>query len=242
MLILALTSIPSLHYFSHWSVCLEGIALGVAGYIPVLAYTHGSKESPLGIMAPIAGTSPLITVSLSVLFLSVLLKPLQWVAIVLIVLANIYISVDFKNWRESNFLKRSTGVPFALIAALGWGLFYFFLVPVTRKVGPWLAAFLVETGVTIAAGLHLRYSSQSVDLKDILAKDVVRNGFLICLGTLAFTVGVKYYNVGIVAALSNSTALVASVLGFIMFKEHLRKKERVAAGLIILSVFALSLA
>src|SRR6185503_12296975 len=107
-----------------------------------------------------------------------------------------------------------------------WGLFYFFLVPSTRVLGPWLSALLVEIGVALAAGLHILLTSKKVTVKALLSPSIILNGILTCLGTVAFTVGVKYYNVGIVAALANSTALISTLMGAYLFKEHLRAKEK----------------
>jgi drug/metabolite transporter (DMT)-like permease len=240
IIILAVASATSYHYLQNWMVALAAVGLGVAGYLPVLAFTHGIKESPLGVIAPIAGTAPLITVLLSSAFLSVNLHPAQWVAIVVVVLANIAVSVDLKNWRQSKSLQKSTGIPYALVAAAGWGLFFFLLVPFSRALGPWLAALLVEVGVTVAAGLHIVFSGQKVDLGGILSPKVMLNGALVCTGTVAFTVGVNYFNVGIVAALSNSTALITTLLGVYLFGEALHRKERLAGAVMVLGVAALS--
>jgi len=220
---------------------LSGIGLGIAGYLPVLAFTHAIKESPLGIIAPIAGASPVFTLLFSFLFLGVILHPIQWVAALLIVAANTAVSVNVRNWRNSDFLKMSSGVPFALVAAVGWGLFYFLLVPISKELGPWLAALCVEIGVTIAAGVHIKALKKKTSLRTSLRKDVILNGFLICLGTVAFTIGVSKFNVGIVAALSNSTALIATLIGVYMFHEKLKSKDRIAAAIIIACVAALPL-
>lgn len=240
-LILALISIPYYHNFADWPIILAALGLGIAGYLPLVAFTHAIKESPIGIIAPIAGTSPLITVILSFIFLNVVLDPAQWIAIVLIILASIAVSIDLKNWRQSNFLKVSSGIPFAAAAAFGWGIFFFLLVLVTRRISPLLAAFIVEVGVTVAAGIHLKLTSQTVTISDALKPALIKNGILICIGTLAFTIGVRYFNVGIVAALSNSTAIVSSLLGVYLFKERLKSSERIATGVMITSVAALSL-
>lgn len=103
-----------------------------------------------------------------------------------------------------------------------------------------LATLLVEVGVTIAAGIHTKLSNQNVRLKNALSLSVILNAVLIGLGTLAFTIGVRYYNIGIVAILSNSTALVATLLGIYLYHERLHTKERVAAVMMILGVAALS--
>src|SRR5579872_2953628 len=107
-LILGLLSIPSYHFLLHGSAVIETLLLGVAGYLPVLAFTKGVKNSPVGIVAPIAGTSPLITVVLSFLFLGVAIRPLQWLAIFLVVVANVVVSIDLKNWRQSKLFQVSS--------------------------------------------------------------------------------------------------------------------------------------
>lgn len=240
-LILAVVAIPSYHYLSHWTVVLEALALGLAGYIPVLAFMHAIRTSPLGMVAPVSGSAPLITVALSVGFLNVTLHKLQWLAIVIIIVANVIVSVDIRNWRQSRLLHKASGIPFALVAAIGWGLFYFFLIPITRVLGPWLASLLVEVGVTVAAGYHIKSTAKKSTFSDAWRPDILFNAVLTCAGTLAFAFGVKHYNVGIVAALSNSTALVTTLLGVLLYQERLHLKERLSALAMIASVAILSL-
>jgi len=202
---------------------------------------HAIRISPLGLVAPVSGSAPLVTVALSVTFLNVILHQLQWLAVFIIIAANILASVDMRNWRQSRLIHKASGIPFALVAAVGWGLFYFFLVPITRVIGPWLASLLVEVGVTIAAGYHLKFTSKKYLMEDAWQKEMLFNAFLTCVGTLAFAFGVKHYNVCIVAALSNSTALVTILLGVLLYRERLHLKERLAAIVMIASVAILSI-
>jgi len=224
-----------------WQVILSAFGLGLAGYLPVLAFTHGIKESPLGIIAPIAGSAPLITVILSFLFIGLVLHPAQWIAIILIIVANIAVSVDVRNWRQSNFLKLSSGIPFALIAAFGWGVYSFVLIPISQQLGPWQSALLTELGVTVAAGLHIKLSAKKFNMQYITNKKVIVNALLVFVGVVSFTVGVSNFNVGIVAALSGSTALVSMLIGMHHFNEKLKLKDRISALAMIFSIAALSL-
>lgn len=238
---IALVSVPDYGHFSDWQAVLATLALGIAGYLPILAFLHAIKESPLGVVAPIAGTAPLVTLLLSFLFLDVLLSPGQWLAIIAVVLASVGLSLDRKNWRQSKLLNVSSGIPYAIAAAVGWGLFYFFLVRSTEALGPWVAALVAEIGVTIAAGLHIWQKNMKFSFDDIRLPSMIWTGGLIALGTIAFTVGVNHLNVGIVAALSNSTALVSTLVGVYFFREKLRTKERVVAVVTILCIAALPL-
>jgi uncharacterized membrane protein len=72
------TAIPSLLHPLDWSAVLAAFAMGVAGYLPLLAFTHGIKNGRLSVIAPIAGSSPFVTVLLSVLFLGAHLHLVQW--------------------------------------------------------------------------------------------------------------------------------------------------------------------
>ena len=241
VIILSVICIFTYKSLGSWQVILSAFALGLVGYLPVLAFTHGIKESPLGIIAPIAGSAPLITVILSFLFLGLALDVPQWVAIILIIVANIAVSVDVRNWRQSNFLKLSSGIPFALIAAFGWGIYSFILIPISQELGPWQSALLAELGVTIAAGLHIKLSSKKFNMHYIMNTKVIVNALLVFVGVVSFKVGVSNFNVGIVAALSGSTALVSMLIGMRHFGERLKLKDRVSALVMILSVAALSL-
>lgn len=240
VVILGLVSIPTMHNLLYGWAALGALALGMAGYLPVLAFTKGVKESPLGVVTPIAGTAALITVLLSVLLLGVQINSAQWAAIVVVVAANIAVSVDIKNWRSSRVLHKGSGVPYAIIASLGWGVFFFALVPLADTLGPWLAAFLTELGVVVAAGLHILVAKAPIRFRDALAPSVVGNGVMICVGTLAYTIGVRYCNVPIVATLSNSTAIISTALGVILYQEHVKRIDRIAGTIMIVGIAALT--
>ncbi|HEY5441965.1 MAG TPA: DMT family transporter [Candidatus Saccharimonadales bacterium] len=241
--IMGLLAVPSWHNLTHWEVALATIGLGVLGYIPVLAFTNAIKISPLGIVAPITGTSTLVTILLSVLFLHVVLNPGQWIAAMVIIAANMVLSADIGSWKRPNFLNVSSGVRLALMATFGFGLFYFFLIPATKVLGPWLSAFLLELGITIAAIMHIQLSLPKASLQKVtrsMSLAVVTNAILLGLGTLAFTVGVKHFNAGIVTVLSNSSALVTTFIGIYLFREELHFKDKVAAVVVILGIGAMS--
>lgn len=238
--VLVAACIPSYYRFNNLPQVLFALSLGIAGYMPVLAFMHGLRVSRVGIVAPIGATSALFTVVLAFAVLHTSLHALQWLAIVLVIAANVAISVNPRDLRNSNVMQLESGVLYALIAALGWGLFYFLLVYPTRTIGPWASALLVELGVTIAAGLHLYLSKQKFVYKDALSFTVMGSGISIVAATAAYTIGVYSYNVGIVAALSNSTALVSTLLAAYFFKEKLNLFEKTVAAAMVLGVILVS--
>lgn len=236
VIVLALLAIPSLHNIKDVHYVLFALALGLAGYLPLLAFTHGLKVSRVGIVSPIAGCSPLVTVILAFAILGTPIKSIQWLAIVLVILANVGASINLKNFKDSNIAKLTSGVPVALMAALGWGLFFFAIIYPTKAIGPWLTSFLAELGVTVAAAIHLLVSKQKVPLRQALSLKIMGNGLCIVVGIIAFTYGVSRYNIGIVASLSNSVALLSALLAAYFFKERLNRNEMIAAAAMITGV------
>ena len=66
------------------------------------------------------------------------------------------------------------------------------------------------------------------------------NGAFIAIAILALTIGISYYNVGIVVTLGQSSALITILLGVWLFKEHLTLKERVLSLIMIIGVALLT--
>lgn len=239
-LVLAFACLPHYRDLTSLPQAVFALLLGVAGYIPVLAFMQGLKVSRVGIVAPIGATSALVTVVLAFAFLNTPLSFVQWSAVALVVAANVAISINPKDLRSSNLMQLESGILYALIAAIGWGLFYFVLVYPTRSIGPWMAALFVELGVTIAAGTHIILSKQKISFGDSLAWPMIGSGLCIVIGTVTYTIGVYSYNVGIVAVLSNSTALASTLLAAYFFKEKLTRSEKIIAAIMILGVILVS--
>lgn len=239
--LIGITAIPSLLHVHDWRAVLAAFGVGVLGYLPLLTFTQGLKTSRISVVVPIAGSSPLITVLLTALFLHVHLHGVQWLGVLVILAANIAVSVNVRSLRDSNALKLGSGIPYGLLTALGWGLVFFLIIYPTRSIGPWLSAFLLEFGVLVGAGIHITLRGGDYGWKYLTSRLTIVNALLIGGGTLAFTVGVRYFNVGLVAALGNSMAAVSVIGATLVHHERLTKKEKVLAACMVLGVIAITL-
>jgi drug/metabolite transporter (DMT)-like permease len=239
-LLLAAATIPNLPALANWRADLAALAIGLLGYIPVLAFMHGIRAGRVGLITPIAGSSPLITVLLSALFLHIPIHPGQWLAIVAIVAANALISLNFNNAEDSSLSHFRSGVTLALIAAILWGLVYFLIIFPTRVIGPAASALWIEVGVALASGAHLFIGREKPMLREVLNPHVWTNALIMTTGALAYTVGVAFFNIGIVAVLSNSSAIAAILVAAWFFRERLSRKEKILAGALVAGVALLS--
>jgi len=239
-LILIVTAIPTMHHLANWRATIAAFAIGLLGYLAPLAFTHGIKISRISIVAPIAGTAPFITVLLSALLLGTHVGSVQWLGIMLILAANIAVSLNFRSLRDSNVLKLASGVPYALVAALLWGVVFFLIIYPTRSLGPWLSALLMEIGVTAAAAVHVWLRHEGFAFKQAVSRPMLANALLIAGGTLGYTIGVHSFNIGIVATLSNSTAVVSIIAATLVHHERLTHNEKILAALMTLGVVVVS--
>ncbi len=209
------------------------IGLGGFGYLPVLAFIKAMKSGRMGIVSPISGSSPLITVILAALLMDARIVPLAWLGIVAVIAGNIILCAGPVK-------QIGNEVIYAAIAAFGWGIFGYLLIPAAQSIGPLDASSLVEAGVSLAAWLHLLGSDWRKNKKYLYClprscadKGVIGTAALISIGTGFYTIGVTKFNIGIVAALSNSTALVTVLIGILCYKEPKRLKEILGALVVI---------
>ena len=135
----------------------------------------------------------------------------------------------------------SSGIPYALITCFLWGLvFFLFKFPVTI-LGPILTSFIIEFGILIYSGINMKFSKIPLKLKD---PKILIYVFFVALfgaiGTLFFNLGIKAYDVSIVATLRSANPLVATLFARFVYKEKLIKKQWVAISLILLGIIIIS--
>ncbi|MCC7569872.1 DMT family transporter [Candidatus Micrarchaeota archaeon] len=219
------------------------IALGISliGFIPLLTFLKALKVGKVGIISPISNSSVIFTIILSILFFGETLSIEQGISIGVILLGIVLVSLDFKDLKQSKLFQMSSGVPYALITCLLWGVvFFLFKIPV-NVLGPILTSFIIEFGIMLHGGLYILVSKIKFEVPDKkMLVHIGLIGFFGMLGTLFFNLGISTANVSIVAALTFANPLVASIYAKIFYKEELSSQQYLAILLIVLGVVALS--
>ena len=220
---------------------LLALAISFVGYAGLISFYKALKVGDIGVVTPIANSSVVFTVLLSVLFFAESLGPVQVFSIGLIVCGIVLISVDFGDLRNSSVFDKSSGVVYALITCLLWGCaFFLFKIPVTL-LGPILSSFVIETGNMIYSGIGLKFSGKGFGFPS--GKNMKYIFFVAlfgALGTLAFNYGVGATDVSIVAALTFANPVVSAVYARVVYKEKLGGLRYFAMGLILLGIVLIS--
>lgn len=217
------------------------LVIGVIGYFPLFTFYKGLKRGKIGVISPVSNSSIIFTVLFSIVFFGETLNIIQSYAIVLIIIGVFLVSVNFRDLKGSNLFKFSSGIPFALMTCLGWGLFFFLVkIPVTF-IGPVLTAFMVEFVIMIMAGINMRASRIPFKIpnKRILIYIVILSVFG-SAGAIFFNMGISVSSVSIVAALSKSSPWVTTLYGRVAYKEKLKAAQYVAIVLILAGIVLIS--
>ena len=216
------------------------ILLSIGGYIPLLTFYKGLKLGKVGVITPIASSSVIITVILSLIFFKETLNRMQAIAIILIMLGIILISVDFKHFKRSDLFRLKSGIPYALITCVLWGIgFAFFKIPV-MVIGPVLTAVILEGGITLWSGLHMKKTKQKFRIKKSMLLHIILIAITGLFGTLCFNMGIMYSDVSVVAPIAFSAPLISALYGRVIYNEHLKSKQWLAMAIIILGVILIS--
>ncbi len=215
--------------------------ISLIGYIPLVTFYKALKIGKVGIISPIASSSVVFTILFSIIFFKESLNQMQLFAILVIIFGIVLISINFKDIKNSNLFKISSGVPFALITCVLWGLvFFLFKIPV-NVLGPILTSFIIEFGNLVYSGINLKISKIGFKLPD---KKTLTYIFILALcvtvGSLFYNLGIRVSDVSIVAALYSSNPLVATLYGKFVYKEKLKMQQYFAIFLMLIGIVLVS--
>ena len=222
---------------------LIGFIISLIAYIGFNTFYKALKLGKVGIISPIANSSVIFTILLSIVFFNESLTWIQLSLIILITIGIILISINFKDLKNSHLFKISSGIPFALITCLLWGLvFFLYKIPIII-LGPILTSFIIEFGMMIFSGIDLKISKIYFNLPN--KKEIIHIFFVALFGaagTLFFSLGVNMSGVSIVAALAFANPLISTLYGKFVYKEKLGIPQYVAillmlTGIVLISYF-----
>ena len=227
--------------FNLWFIVIA-ISISFLGYIPLITFYKALNVGKVGVIAPIANSSFIITVILSVVFFSEKLQSLQIAAIVFVLIGIILISIDFKELKNSGVKKLAAGVPLAMLTCILWGLVFFLLKIPVNVIGPVLTSLILEVGIMIWSGLHLGVKKERLRMPDKKTLLMVSGvAIFTALGTLCYNLGIEIASVSIVVALGFSSPLVATIYGRLVYKEKLGMIQYLGILVVLFGVVAISI-
>ena len=218
------------------------IAISIIGYIPLYFFLKGMGVGKVGIISPVSSIYTIFTTFLAVTVYKEKLPPLEIGAIAVIIMGTILISVSFRDFKNSHLFQKSSGIYYAIIAALGWGLYFFLIRIPVMQMGAVLTSYLEETMMLIIVSLILIFKKEKFILpKWQPLKPVIIIGFLSAAGVLAYYQGIKIYSLSIMTAFSAAGPLIVCLYGGLVYKERLQLKQYISIVMIVSGIIVLAL-
>ena len=195
------------------------VGLGFLGFVAYFFYVRAVEVGKVSIISPIAHSSVIITVLLSVFIFNEMLALLQIFAMLIIIAGVILVSFKYSELKKSRKLIKGLG--FALATAVGWGILFFLWRVPTNYTSPFIVAFYIELMVFIfifisvfplKKKIFLPKAGKSVWLFAVLV------GLLTGTGSLFYTFGINLELVSLIAPIMSAAPLVTVISSRYMLK------------------------
>jgi uncharacterized membrane protein len=139
-------------------------------------------------------------------------------------------------------LEISSGIPFALIAAIGWGIWMVLIKFPVSELGPYLTSFIIEGGALVIAFLTLKRSNEELKVSDKkVFLYIIPISILMTIWSISYYQGIKISDISVIVAISSASPFVVTLFGKIFYKEELAFKQYLAIALIISGIILISL-
>jgi drug/metabolite transporter (DMT)-like permease len=219
-------------------------ASGVMAGVAYLAFYRGLQLGPIALVSPIGAGYGAVSVGLAAVFMRERLDPWSWFGVVAAL-----VGIVLTARRPGAVLRTKggrRGVPYALVAMLGFGVSAFVIGSASQRLGWTASILLARIGafgllLSLAANSWLRTprgsTSCSRRLRDGTLAAAV--GVIDVAAVSAFARASELGLVSVAAAVSATYPLVPVIVGVLRFGERLRPPQWVGTGLVVAGLVAL---
>jgi drug/metabolite transporter (DMT)-like permease len=205
---------------------LPAAGAGVAVFAGITAFYRGLAIGAMGIVAPITAAGPVVPLAVDAAHGSTP-TPLQWLGIGFILLG-----VATLSWegRGSGQARIASGAGLAILAALGFGLYFVAIDAGADESASWAVVAALITAVSLGTLVALA-SARSLRAPRSMLPMLVAVGLIDTSANVLVAAATTYGAAGIVAVLSSLYPIVTMVLAWIIVGERLGATKR-AGGVV----------
>ncbi len=218
------------------------ISVGVVSALVYYLFCKALEIGSVTLVSPITSSWSLITAVLGILFLQESAGIIKILSIILVIIGVIILSINWKAIKNKQFL--STGVSYAILVALGWGVVYFYAGPLTRQMGWFNTTLGIRLFVAITLGLVFIFKKGSKKQMKFKKIPWIYVGIIGILDVIAFTVynlAVSKYEVSYVSVISSASPLITVVLASLILKETTNRIHKIGIVTTIIGIIGLQL-
>lgn len=222
-----------------WGQALLAVALSGIGYLSLLAMFRAKQTGKVGVISPVANSSVLLTVLIAVVGFGERLALAQWAAIAAILTGIVVATVNFRQWRDSDLLSPSSGVPFALITALCWGVMFAFLKFPSALLGAVVTALVLNISNFAMSVVHLGLAREAVQRPDRCSLAVlVLIGICGASAIVSYNYALNRLDVAIATVVAFSNPMVTILTGMLVYGERHGRQAVLGMALMVGGIIA----
>lgn len=219
-----------------------GIILATFGYIGLLSYLKAFSLGKSGIVSPISSIRLVVAVLVATSFLEDSINIMQILTILLVLTGVILATINFRDFRTSVLLQPNTGIKYALLTALIWGIVHpLYSIP-AKILGATLFSFILESSVVVIGGIQTKLAHNKIvdgGLRNNLPIILIV-GILGGIGSVFLNMAYATGKISTASTVISAIPLIVVLYGVFVYKEKLTVKEQLSVFLIILGLILLS--
>jgi drug/metabolite transporter (DMT)-like permease len=232
-----------------WQPWAMAVAAGLLNVAASLALYHSFEVGTLSIVGPVSSSYPALTVGLSMLS-GEHIHLLRGIGLAVTLIGVIFASTSFSVLKaktneagDADSAHLSKGVGWAIAAALGFGVMFWFLgFRVLPVVAAPVSVWVMRGTSMVALGLVALPARQSLKLPSGLVWwGLFAAGILDTCASLANNAGLQLGQVSVVSVLSSLYGAVTVVLAWIFLRERLEISQWLGIVLIFVGVVLVSM-
>jgi drug/metabolite transporter (DMT)-like permease len=242
-LLVFIVSLP--HHLPAANIWLEAVLYSSFISVGYLFFVRALTTGAIGVVVPLSGTYPVITLVLSVLILNDVFSVGQVVAMALIIGGSVFLAYE-KNHQKLPLRQLHQANLYTVLAVMIWGVGFFLLNPMFDKVDWQILLLMLDgSGLLIATivmvATYKRKTRQAIGYT-LPDKTVWTAATLLSTGTVALYLGAgKTGNVIIPAVIASLSPLLSSTLEAFIDKKHLGVLKRAGAVLAVGGIVLLNI-
>lgn len=237
--------IPFAGPVSDWRMFGVAIVLNLIHMFANVSGLMGLEVGNAAIVGTLSGTSTVLTILISLFLFGERLSILQSLGVVLVIGGGLLVSLNFEhfvNFRKGKIFS-DKGIPFAIGAMLGWGI-YFSLVRIPAEKIGWFWAGFPLYPLTLLLTFFIKdirkKTGKIIRNRKILAS-ILAFAIIITSGDFAYNIGILHGFTSIVAPIADSYPVLFVLLAEYVFKERLNIQQKwgiatVMSGIIVIAL------
>jgi len=234
----------SFRSFTTFSLKYTLIALLIAalGFIPLFFFYKAIEIGKIGVISPVSSSYAVITIILAMIFYHERLSYFQLFSVAFIIIGIILISTNFRQFKSSHLFDLKSGLPYAIITLLGWGIYFFLIRIPSVHLGSIFTSFVIEFAILLVVASSIAVKREKISLPDTRTlRNIILISVSLVVGVICYYQALRIFHVGIVSAIGSATPLIVTAYSLIFFKEKLTPQQLGGFLLIVIGIISISL-